>query len=89
MAGNSPLNVNFSISAVREAASAKSAAAEWLDWKWQLRNLIRTPAQIAALLREPPENVKRYRDIARVYRFSVWRPALVAPLFDSFPVIYG
>lgn len=46
-------------------------AADWNDVRWQLRNLVRTPEQLAELLALPEAEVASIRALGRQFRFAV------------------
>ncbi len=44
---------------------------DWSDWRWQLKNLVRTPERVAELLDLPPEEIASVRGLQKQFRFAV------------------
>ncbi|MDP2308993.1 MAG: KamA family radical SAM protein [Pseudomonadota bacterium] len=47
------------------------ATDDWSDWRWQLKNLVRTPERVAELLGLPPEETAAVRGLQKQFRFAV------------------
>lgn len=47
------------------------ASDDWSDWRWQLKNLVRTPERVAELLGLPPEETAVVRGLQKQFRFAV------------------
>ncbi len=47
------------------------SADEWNDWRWQLKNVVRTPEDLAHLLRLPEAEVAALRRLQRQFRFAI------------------
>ncbi len=47
------------------------SADEWNDWRWQLKNVVRTPEDLALLLALPEAEVNSLRRLQRQFRFAV------------------
>ena len=56
-----------------QAASAwrDVPAAEWSDWRWQLKNLVRSPAQLGELLRLSETEVEAVGALQKDFRFAI------------------
>lgn len=46
-------------------------AEDWADWRWQLKNLVRTPERVAELLDLPAEETAVVRGLQKQFRFAV------------------
>ena len=47
------------------------SVAQWDDWKWQFRNRVRSPMQLAAIMNEPALSSKQNRSVVRTYPMAV------------------
>ena len=47
------------------------SAAQWGDWKWQFRNRVRSPMQLAAIMNEPVLSSRQYRSVVRTYPMAI------------------
>jgi lysine 2,3-aminomutase len=63
-------------------------AREWNDWRWQLRNLVRTPERLAELLHLPGPEVEAIRLLSSRFRFAVspYYFSLIDPADPSDPI---
>lgn len=49
----------------------RAAVSQWGDWKWQFRNRVRSPMQLAAIMDEPVLSSQQYRSVVRTYPMAV------------------
>jgi lysine 2,3-aminomutase len=49
----------------------KVPVSQWGDWKWQFRNRVRSPIQLAATMNEPVLSSQQYRSVVRTYPMAV------------------
>lgn len=49
----------------------KVSVAQWDDWKWQFRNRVRSPMQLAAIMNEPVLSSKQYKSVVRTYPMAI------------------
>jgi lysine 2,3-aminomutase len=50
---------------------AGASPSDWNDWRWQLRNLIRTPEKLAELLALPSGEIESIRALQPQFRFAI------------------
>ena len=51
--------------------SGEGIASHWHDWKWQLRNRVQSPEQLASAMDLPGQSLAPWRSVAGVYPFAI------------------
>lgn len=49
----------------------KETSGDWLDWKWQFRNRVRTLGQLASILGKPAASLAPWATVIRTYPFAI------------------